>query len=112
MNGSGPRECGIATRIAFDMPLLLLVLVVVLLLYMDLGSSSLGRAVFLLALIIGTIGGRGGWKQAVRVSLRGEAGRSLDAAVVVDNARVTEGIAMLRRLGGLSDGTEAARTLA
>ena len=43
--------------------------------------------------------------------MRREAGRSLDAAVVVENAGIVTRIASLR-LGGLSDGAEAAGALA
>lgn len=91
--------------------LLLMMMMLLLLQHVDLGSSSSRRAAFVLALVIRAVGGRGGRKEAVGVRMLRESGRSFDAAVVVDYAGITARISKLR-LSGLSDGTEAAGTLA
>ena len=90
---------------------LMMMMMLLLLLYLDLGSSSPQRAAFLFTLTIGAVGGRGSRKKTVRMRVSGEAGRSLDAAIIVHDAGITARIARLR-LSGLADGTEAAGTLA
>lgn len=105
--------CGVAATTFGLLLLWLLGMMLLVVLYLDLGpSTSSQRTAFLFTLVIGAVGGRGGRKEPVRMRVGAKAWRSLDAAIVTHDAGIIARIARLMRLSGLADGTEAAGTLA